>query len=322
MDLLTPSLPFIEALQRYGWLAGPMKLFSFLGSELFFLLLLPLVYWNINRRVGARLGLLLIGSVLLNDLIKVVFALPRPFWSKGVAQLASKPELSFGFPSGHAQNTAAIWTFLALHTKRPRPWIALAFALVVLVALSRLFVGAHYPLDVIGGAVLGYLLLGIFLFAEQPLLRWLGPTLPRRIGFLVASCVVLSLLYWLAARRLVAPTLIPNTPAFETYIGAVNGLNFANRVGALFGMGSGLILAFRIVPFAVEATLIQKIARFALGIGGLLALRAATSKLLPPNLFCAFLSYFLLTFWVTLIAPLIFTRLKLMQLEAREPIVM
>ena len=123
MDLLTPSLSLIEALQRYGWLGGPMKLFSQLGSELFFLLLLPLIYWNINRRIGARLGLLLIGSVVINDLVKVVLALPRPFWSPGIAQLASKPEVSFGFPSGHAQNTAAIWTFLALQTKRPQLWV-------------------------------------------------------------------------------------------------------------------------------------------------------------------------------------------------------
>ena len=295
-----------------------MKLFSFLGSELFFLLLLPLVYWNINRRVGARLGLLLIASVLTNDLIKVVFAMPRPFWSKGIAQLASKPEVTFGFPSGHAQNAAAIWTFLALQTKRPRLWIVLAFALVVLVSLSRVYVGAHYPFDVVGGAVFGSLLLWIFLRFERPLLRWLGPMLPRRIGFLVVSCVVLSLFYWLAARRLVAPS--PTSPAFETVVESINGVNFARRVGALFGMGSGLILAFRLVPFAIEATLVQKIARFALGIGGLLVVRAATSQLLPDTVPCAFLGYFLLTLWVTLIAPVIFTRLKLMQFEAREPI--
>ncbi len=318
MDLLTPSLPLIEALQRYRWLAEPMKLFSFLGSELFFLLLLPLVYWNINRRVGARLGLLFIGNVLINDWIKVIFAMPRPFWSQGIAQLASKPEVTFGFPSGHAQNTAAIWTFLALQTKRPRLWVILSFALLVLVALSRMFVGAHYPLDVVGGAIFGYLLLGIFLRAERPLLRWLGPTLPRRLGFLVVSCIILSLFYWLAARRLVVPS--PNSPAFETYIESINGVNFAKRVGALFGMGSGLILAFRIVPFAIEATLVQKIARFVVGIGGLMIVRAATSKLLPDNGPCAFTGYFLLTFWVTLVAPLIFTRLKLMQLEAREPV--
>ena len=297
-----------------------MKLFSFLGSELFFLLLLPLVYWNINRRVGARLGLLLIASVLINDLIKVIFAMPRPFWSKGIAQLASKPEVTFGFPSGHAQNTAAIWTFLALQTKRPRLWSILAFALVVLVALSRVFVGAHYPFDVVGGAIFGYLLLWSFLLVERPLLRWLGPTLPRRIRFLVVSCVMLSVLYWLAARRLIVPP--QNSPAFETVVESINGVNFAKRVGALFGMGSGLILAFRMVPFAIEATLMQKILRFALGIGGLLVVRATTSKLLPDNVPCAFLGYFLLTFWVTLIAPLIFTRLKLMRLEAREPIVM
>ena len=52
MDLLTPSLGFIRALQLYTWLSGPMKLLSALGSEPFFLLLLPLIYWNINRALA------------------------------------------------------------------------------------------------------------------------------------------------------------------------------------------------------------------------------------------------------------------------------
>lgn len=315
MDLLTPSLPFIEALQRYGWLGAPMKLFSLLGSELFFLLLLPLIYWNIDRRVGARLGVLLIGSVVINDLVKVAFALPRPFWSKGIGQLASDPEISFGFPSGHAQNTAALWTFLALQTRRPRLWAPLAFALLACVSLSRMFIGAHYPLDVAGGALIGYAFLWVFLRAEKPLARALGQRLPLRLGALILVCLALTALYWLATRRLVAP--ISTSIGFETYVEAIAGLNFAKRVGALFGLGAGLMLAARAVPFAVEASRTQKIARFALGIVVLGALRAATSKLLPANLPCAFAGYCALTLWVALLAPLLFVRLKLMKLETR-----
>ena len=171
MDLLSPSLPFIKALQLYGWLAAPMKFFSALGSETFFLLLLPLVYWNINRSLGARLGVLLLLSVALNDLLKVAFGLPRPFWSPGVRQLAPSPETTFGFPSGHAQNTAALWTCLALQSPR-RMWIAAAFALLVLIGLSRLVLGAHYPLDVVGGALIGYGILWVFMRLEAPVLAW------------------------------------------------------------------------------------------------------------------------------------------------------
>ena len=315
MDLLTPTLPLIEALQRLSWLRAPMLLFSALGAEPFFLLLLPLIYWNIDRRTGARLGVLLIGSVVINDLIKVAFALPRPFWSRGIAQLAPQPETTFGFPSGHAQSTAAIWTFLALQTRRARLWVPLAFVLLVCVALSRLFLGAHYPLDLIGGAFIGYAILWVFLRAEKPLERALGRSRSAQFGALVFACVALGVLYWLATRRLVVPS--PNAPGFATYVEALSGLNFAKRVGALFGLGCGLIAASRFAPFAVQATTTQKTARFVLGLLVLVALRVATSKLLPPALPFAFLGYFLLTFWVAFVAPLVFTRLHWMRTETR-----
>ena len=313
VDLLTPSLPFIEALQRYGWLAGPMKLLSALGSEPFFLLLLPLVFWNIDRRLGARLGALLIFNIAFNDVIKVAFGMPRPFWSAGVRQLAPAPETTFGFPSGHAQNSAALWTFLALQTRRPRLWCALALVLLVLVALSRLFLGAHYPLDVVGGALIGYAMLGLFVRFEKPLLsRWNAGSLAAQIGASALVCLVLGALYWLGARQLAA--LPQSSPGFETYVKAVAGLSFARRVGALFGLLCGLALARRAGTFEVAATRAQKIVRFLVGIAVLGALYAlALSKRWPPTLPLAFAGYSLLTLWVTLGAPWLFVRLKLMR---------
>ena len=310
VDLLTPTLPLIKALQLYGWLGAPMKLLSFLGSEPFFLLLLPLVYWNINRHIGARLGILLISSVLLNDLIKVAFALPRPFWTNGIEQLAS--ENSFGFPSGHAQSAAALWTFVALQTKRPM-WVPLAIVLLILVALSRLYLGAHYPLDVVGGALIGYALLAVFLRAEKPVARALGHSLPLQIAAIIGACVVAGVLYWLASRRLVAPE--QTSAGFETYRRAIAGLSFAARVGALLGLCGGLSLASQFVPFEVAATRAQKFIRFALGIAVTGVLWTLTKKL-PANLALSFAGYFALTLWITLGAPALFLRLRLMQPQA------
>ena len=316
MDLLTPSLPLIKALQLYGWLAWPMKLLSILGSEPFFLVLLPLVYWNIDRRIGARLGILLIVSVVVNDLLKVTFALPRPFWTVGIGQLAPSPETSFGFPSGHSQSTAALWMFVALQTKRPRLWVPLAFVLLVLVALSRLYLGAHFPLDVVGGALIGYGLLWIFLRAEKPASRWLGHSLPLQIGAIIVACLAMGALYWLASRRLVAPE--QTSLGFDTYVKAIAGLNFAARLGALCGLCGGLALASHFVPFAVKATRAQKSIRFVMGLIVLGVLKLATSKLLPPDVPLAFAGYFLLTIWVTLVAPWLFVRVGLMNSETRE----
>ena len=292
-----------------------MKLLSFFGSEPFFLLLLPLIYWNIDRSTGARLGILLISGVILNDLLKVACALPRPFWTPGVRQMAS--EISFGFPSGHAQSTAALWTFVALQTKRPRLWVPLAAIMLVLVALSRLYLGAHYPLDVGGGALIGYGLLAIFLRAEKPAARALGHSLPLQLGALMGACVVAGALYWLASRRLITPG--QTSAGFEAYARAIAGITFSARVGALLGLCGGLALASHFVPFSVEATRAQKIIRFVLGIAvtGILYFLA---KKLPQNLPLSFAGYFVLTLWVTLLAPALFLRLRLMKTQAREVI--
>ncbi len=314
MDLLTPSLPLIKALQIYGWLGAPMKLLSSLGSEPFFLLLLPLIYWNIDRRIGARLGILLISSVVLNDLLKVAFALPRPFWTTGIGQLAPSPETSFGFPSGHAQSTAALWTFVALQTRRPRLWVPIAVVLLVLVALSRLYLGAHYPLDVIGGALIGYALLWVFLRLEKPMACALGHSLPLQIGAIALAALTVGALYWLASRRLITPE--QTSAGFETYVRSLAGLSFAARIGALMGLCGGLALASRFVPFEVEATRAQKIIRFAVGIVVLGVLWVLTKKL-PLALPLSFAGYFVLTFWVTLVAPALFVRLRLMNRESR-----
>ena len=311
MDLLSPSLPLIRALQLSPWLKAPMLVLSALGSEQFFLLLLPLIYWNINRGLGARLGVLLLFSVAFNDLLKVVFALPRPFWSPGIAQLAPSPEKTFGFPSGHAQNTAALWGYLALQSHR-RIWLAAALLLLLLIAVSRLYLGAHYPLDVAGGALLGCGILWVFTRLETPAGAWWNDrNLAAQIGLSLGLCAILGALFWMAKSRLVEPQTV--SAGYETWRIAVAGAGFGGRVGALFGLLIGLALARRGARFDVVAGLGTKSLRFALGVVVLAGLRFGVGKLLPVAVATSFGLYFGLTFWVTFGAPWLFLRLGWMR---------
>src|SRR6185369_3045947 len=100
--IIAMGMNWIIAIQSSGaWLEALMKFFSFLGSQNFFFLVLPLVYWSINASVGLRVGFILIASSSLNGIIKLIFAGPRPYWvSQKVIPFAS--ESSFGVPSGHA----------------------------------------------------------------------------------------------------------------------------------------------------------------------------------------------------------------------------
>src|SRR5690349_8360956 len=110
----------IVALQQQGWLADPLLAVTWLGSEEFFLLVMPALYWCVSRSLGQSVAVLLISSNALNNLLKLAWHLPRPYWVDArISALSS--ETTYGLPSGHAQHAVAIWGYLASQVRRPRP---------------------------------------------------------------------------------------------------------------------------------------------------------------------------------------------------------
>ena len=94
--LIEGGIALIIAIQSLGdWLIAPMKFFSYLGNEEFFLLVLPLLYWSVDSALGLRVAFILVTSNLFNHVGKLLFAGPRPYWvSSDVRALWS--EISFG----------------------------------------------------------------------------------------------------------------------------------------------------------------------------------------------------------------------------------
>ena len=66
--------------RTWSLLEYPMQAFTFLGSELFFLLVMPALSWSIEPVIGFRAGMMLILSGGLNSVFKMLFHTPRPFW--------------------------------------------------------------------------------------------------------------------------------------------------------------------------------------------------------------------------------------------------
>jgi undecaprenyl-diphosphatase len=105
-----------------------------------------------------RKAILAISSVLLasaiTGVIKVIVARPRPFMVlPGVHVLAL--EADWSFPSGHASRA---FSLLPLASGSDRRLRLTCYAIACLVAFSRVYLGAHYPLDALGGATLGLLI--------------------------------------------------------------------------------------------------------------------------------------------------------------------
>lgn len=110
-----------------------------------------------TRKVGAMSAVALLGSLLINNhLIKNLVQRPRPFVTFTDIQILIPTPSEFSFPSGHTSSSfaAASVFYRFLPKKAGIPAIVLAG----LIGFSRLYVGVHYPTDVIAGVIMGILL--------------------------------------------------------------------------------------------------------------------------------------------------------------------
>ena len=122
-------------------------------------------YWVINKETGRRLGLGLVVSMSLNNLLKGLIMRKRPFEHAGKEYLRSLSDTSLSdgatgssFPSGHSQNAASLYSGLFINYKGKNLFIRiLLISLIVIIALTRLYLGVHFPSDVIVGVTLGVL---------------------------------------------------------------------------------------------------------------------------------------------------------------------
>ena len=96
----------------------PFKSLTFLGNLEFFLILMPLIYWCLDRRMGARLLILFLISAYINSVAKVIADQPRPFhYDSRIKALVHAG--GGGLPSGHTQSAVVVWGYLASQARRP-----------------------------------------------------------------------------------------------------------------------------------------------------------------------------------------------------------
>jgi membrane-associated phospholipid phosphatase len=136
-----------------------MLLVTNLGSEQGYVLLLILGFVVVDARLGRSLAVVFLSGMYLNAVLKLAFSTQRPFEiDPTVARSAAAIETApgSGFPSGHAQGAMTFWGTAATFVRRS--WFTLLAAVVVaLVSVSRLYLGVHLPIDVIGGLAIGML---------------------------------------------------------------------------------------------------------------------------------------------------------------------
>lgn len=145
-------------------LTGVFKAFSYAGSDILYVMIVAWLYWCIDKKTGVKWAQLVFTSAILNSFIKVKVGAIRPFTQyPQLEPLAVDTATGYSFPSGHSQAAASFGTFVALENKN-RILKALGFALLIIMGISRLYLRVHWPIDVIGGWIIGMFLATIFHF--------------------------------------------------------------------------------------------------------------------------------------------------------------
>lgn len=271
---------------------------TFIGSEWFYILFLPIIYWSINKELGLGLSYASLFSTFLNDWLKNIYAIPRPddiminsaLDKAGIFSRLNPlfHEESPSWPSNHSQSSVVFWGYLANQVKKAWFWI---FAMVMagLVAFSRLYGGVHFPQDVFSGILFGLLILCIWLFVE--------PRIKKRIRQISFNC------------RIVLVTCIPFIGLF-----LVPSSTSAMISGTLIVMGIGYQVEKRHTDFQVGGPWHIRVLRCLVGLVILLAIYLALKVLFSPItddllvIIFRMIRYSLVSLSVVILSPMVFIK--------------
>ena len=254
---------------------------TMLGEETVYIVLLTFLYWCVNKTLGRRLLFGLTLSVWTNGLIKTVLNFPRPIGTDGIRSLRVETATGSSFPSGHTQ-TVAVFMWMVGKEIQKKWFYVLGILLTLSVALSRVYLGVHWPKDVIGAVVVA-LIIGQIATAINRDIERSGNYMPLFIITIIA-----------------AVTMIFFTE--EAYI---------KTVALLIGYVIGYALEENFVNFDVRGSIDLQLVKYIIGLAGIVGIKYGFSTFLPENDVIIFSEYFLIIIWGMFIAPYLFVKLKL-----------
>lgn len=314
-------------LQSLGsWLVAPMNVITVAGSSALLLVITAIIYWCVDTKWGLRLAATLTLTVAINEILKVAIHNPRPYWYDPRVQLLTSPHGSFGIPSGHSATALVGWGLLAVFLEAGWGWL-IAIAMILLVGLSRAYLGVHFPTDVLLGWAVGALIAVLVLRLEGYVLARTNRTpAAAQIAIVVAVTLLLAALSVFVSQSIITSWQLPvewiENAARQTPNHTLEPFSVKNVValtGVLSGLLTGAIVLNARGGFDVHGGRRVLLRRFIVGMLGVLILWLALDGLigLAPSgegLLAHALHYLrhvLLGMWVTALAPVIFIRLGL-----------
>jgi len=268
-----------------------------LGEETVAILLICLLYWCVNKKTAYGIGITYFISNICTNGLKITFRVDRPWIldpSFEPVGGAVEHATSYSFPSGHTTGASAIFGTLGLTAKQL--WLRIiCFAIVPVVAFSRMYLGVHTLADV-GVAMVSTLLVAVIVFFA------IGKKEITNSICAVVSAVVLAL-----GAGLVVYALILS----DNGIVAIDYASDCCKVaGAAMGFAIGMWLETALIKFdPKDAKLWQQVVKYVVGLGVMLALKSGLKPLIGESLAADTIRYFVFIMWAIAVWPAIFSRI-------------
>jgi membrane-associated phospholipid phosphatase len=314
-----------QAIQGLGdWLEPVMKFFTWLGYPQAYMIIIAVIYWSFDRKLGLRMAIFLPIVASINSLLKQAFHSPRPFWliPDINAILVSN---GFGMPSGHAQ-ASIVWLYAASCLRKKGFWI-IAAGIAFLVGISRVYLGVHFPSQVILGWMIGMLVLVLFNVFETRVLTWF---LSRRIStqlFLISGISFMILVLggviliftknWEMPQEWILNSADALAGKGESILSSQGMSAVAGNSGGFLGTALGALLSHRQGGFDPGGRAWKRILRTITGLAVLITVFAIFQWISPDQekeLFYSvwrFSGFFLISFSAICLMPVLFKKLRL-----------
>ena len=278
MEIQLIMLKFFENI-RSDILTLVMTIITMMAEGLFIVGILAGLYWCIDKKAATKLSWCVLFSLVGNGIVKNMVKMPRPFEVQDITPIRQETATSYSFPSGHTQTATSFWTSAIIIIKT-NPIKIVGTILVILTAISRVYLGVHWPMDVIGGIAFGILLT---LLAS----KLLGENANITMNHVVGTSIVLLTVMCLKVDA-----------------------DLYKSAAALWGMSVGVYIEqnyINFIPYQIKRLQIKKAL---IGVLGLIVIYIGISKLLPDIKIIDIIKYALIMLWITAGAPYLFKKIK------------
>ena len=222
-------------------------IFNALGTDKVFFVLLPFLFL-LRNRLGDIQHIIFITvlSVLINGVLKVGFAMPRPLFVDPTVQHI-KTAYGFGFPSGQAQISTTFWLSIMVYFARNWTWWLVFILMGVMAGLARTYFGVHFFVDIVGAWVFSIAIVyGGIKMGRPSIKHWLA---------LLLFCLPV-MLYTESLDALAITFITLGIVIVQLYLRDVAISEYSLRQRFMFGtLGMALVFAISIMLSIVKGTL-------------------------------------------------------------------